>query len=222
MASSESRLVALGATCLLLACAGPRAATTAPVELGALPLVSTDGARAAVGELLARADATVLVFWSAGCPCVRRYQARVDDVAQTWAGRGVQVLQVASNAGESLESLRAAAEARALRLPVWRDEGGHLARQLGARSTPTVVLLRRDGEVLYRGWLDNEREPGTPGREAWLEAALEGARRGTPFAARSPTWGCTITRSLAAPEPPACHPPPEASASLATSPGGTP
>lgn len=222
MASSDVRLVALCAAGLLLACAGPRAAATAPVELGTLPLVSTEGAQTSMGALLARADATVLVFWSAGCPCVRRYQARVDAVATAWAGRGVQVVQVASNAGESLAALRAAAAVRELRLPVWRDEGGHLARQLGARSTPTVVLLRRDGEVLYRGWLDNEREPGAPGREAWLEAALEGTQRGTPFAAKSPTWGCTITRSLAAPEPPACHPPPEATASLASSPGGTP
>jgi hypothetical protein len=176
-----------------------------------------------VGALLARADATVFVFWSAGCPCVRRYQARVDALAEAWAPRGVAFVQVASNAGETLPSLRAAARARALAQPVWRDEGGLLARQLGARSTPTVVLVSRDGRVLYRGWLDNERLPGEAGREAWLEAALEGFRAGTPFAAKRPTWGCTITRSLAAPEAPACHSPsPEVASSPATPPGGTP
>jgi hypothetical protein len=70
-----------------------------------------------------------------------------------------------------------------------------------------VVLVRRDGTVLYRGWLDNEREPGDDGREAWLERALEGFVDGTAFASRSPTWGCTITRRLAVSEAPSCHSP---------------
>lgn len=226
MASSEPRLLRFAAALLL----GLSGCATASASAGAgaagldqLLLVPTRGAPATAGELLSRADATVFVFWSAGCPCVRRYQARVDALAEAWAPKGVAVVQVASNAGESLASLQEAARARGLARPVWRDEGGLLARQLGARSTPTVVLLRRDGQVLYRGWLDNERLPGEAGREAWLEAALTGFRGGTPFASKSPTWGCTITRSLSAPEAPACHAPsPEVASSTATPSGGTP
>lgn len=227
MASSDRRsLVALSAAVLLAAasCATPRAAGAASAPaMSELLLVPTRGAPATVGELLARADATVFVFWSAGCPCVRRYQGRVDALAAEWAPKGVAFVEVSSNAGETLASLQEAARVRELARPVWRDQGGHLAKELGARSTPTVALVRRDGQVLYRGWLDNERLPGEAGREAWLEAALTGFRGGTAFASKSPTWGCTITRSLSAPEAPACHAPSnEVASSSSTSSGGTP
>jgi len=181
----------------------------APVKsaLTDTPLVSTTHEQATARELVARADATVFVFWSSGCPCVRRYQSRIEALAQEWKARGVAFVQVSSNAGESLELLEEAARSRGLALPLWRDERGELAEALGARSTPTVVFVRRDGELLYRGWLDNEREAGELDREPWLEHALNGFLTGQPFASRSPTWGCTITRRLSLSVAPSCHTP---------------
>ena len=215
--ASGERVGVRGIVCaLLFSCAG------APISVSVDPtLQPTRGAPATVSELLSRSDATVFVFWSAGCPCVRRYQARVDSLATEWSSRGVAFLEISSNAGETLESLRAAEHQRGLARVLWRDEGGLLARQLGARSTPTVVLVRRDGAVLYRGWLDNERQPGEDGREAWLESALRGFVGGGPALATSPTWGCTITRSLSSPLAPQCHAP-STVASSATSAGGSP
>jgi hypothetical protein len=138
---------------------------------------------------------------------VRRYQDRLEALASQWEPRGVRFVLVSSTAGETVESIDVVAKARAQKLPVWRDEGGVLAATLGAKSTPTVVLVKRDGTVLFRGWLDNERLPGEPGREAWLEAALEGFTSGRTFSSRTPTWGCTITRSLSVADAPTCHVP---------------
>lgn len=202
MASSETRLL-LPLVLLFAACAHRPAA---PVLIDTT-LVSTTHETVTARELVARSDATVFVFWSSGCPCVRRYQARIERLAQGWKDRGIAFVQVSSNASESLELLEEAARSRGLALPVWRDEKGELAEALGARSTPTVVFVRRDGQVLYRGWVDNEREAGEPGREPWLEQALTGFLNGTAYASRSPTWGCTITRRLRSAEVPVCHPP---------------
>lgn len=216
MGSSETAL----ACALLLSCA---AAPLAPSSTNELALQPTHGQATPLDELLARADATVFVFWSSGCPCVRRYQARVDALAEEWSKRGVAFVEVSSNAGETIDSLREAERLRSLARPLWRDEGGLLARQLGARSTPTVVLVRPDGQVLYRGWLDNERMPGEDGREAWLEQALNAFSSGGAALAKSPTWGCTITRSLSPAVSPQCHfPAPEVASSREASPGGTP
>lgn len=214
MASSERTLLLAGCA-LWLSCAG------LPVQqasLAQLALQSTRGETTSVSELLSRADATVFVFWSSGCPCVRRYQARVDALALAWSARGVAVIEVASNAGETMASLREAERLRSLARPLWRDAGGLLARQMEARSTPTVVLVRRDGQVLYRGWLDNERLPGEAGREPWLEQALAAFFEGGTALPKSPTWGCTITRSLS-PDVPQCHVP---SPEVAAASGGTP
>jgi hypothetical protein len=150
-------------------------------------------------------DATVLVFWSGTCPCVRRYQERVDGLLDAYPAARVRVVGVSSNAGEPYADVLRVASERQVRIPILRDEGGALARSLGARSTPTVVVLDASGAVRYLGWLDNERLPGDPGREPWLDRALQGVLDGkTSFASRSPTYGCAITRSPFGPQQGSC------------------
>ncbi|MBZ4421961.1 redoxin domain-containing protein [Myxococcus sp. RHSTA-1-4] len=175
-------------------CATTSSGPTRPVRQ--LLLEQADGSTVPLGQVLDPSEATVLVFWSTSCPCVRRYQARVEALHATYATRGVGVVAVDSNADDSLEELVRVARARGVTVPVLRDPGAVLADAVGARSTPTVVLVRRDGSVLFHGWMDNEREPGEPGREAYLEEAIEGFLARRSFPARSPFYGCAITRSL--------------------------
>lgn len=152
--------------------------------------------------------ATVLVFWSTTCPCVRRYQARVDQLQERYPAARVRVVGVSSNAGEDFAQVLATARERGVRIPLFRDEGGHVAEAVGAHSTPTVAVLDGRGQVRFLGWIDNERLPGDPQREPWLELALEGLLAERPFATRSPVYGCTITQSLfAPPSAPCCRSP---------------
>jgi hypothetical protein len=199
VASSRAALAALAA--LAAACAGPRAA---PREAAPpLALTAPDGGAIPLAEVLRGRDATVLVFWSATCPCVRRYQERVDALLERWPAERVRVIAVSSNAGERFDEVLRAATARAVRVPIYRDPGGRVAEAVGARSTPTVAVLDARGALRFLGWLDNERLPGDPRREPWLERAVSGVLEGTAFGARTPTYGCVITRSLF--EAPSCH-----------------
>ena len=174
-------------------------------EEAPLGVLAADGRRVSLDELRAGRDATVLVFWSAGCPCVRRYQERVDALLDAYPKDRVQVVALVSNAGESLaDDLRVAVE-RGVRVPIYRDDGGRVARSVGARSTPTVVVLDGKGEVRFLGWIDNERLPGTEGREPWLDRALAGVLAGRDdFRKKTPTYGCIITRSLSEPQTSPC------------------
>jgi hypothetical protein len=139
----------------------------------------------------------VLIFWSANCPCVRRYQDRVETLLEQYQAKGVAVLGVSSNADETFAEVKRVASARDIRLPIVRDEDGLLAQALGARSTPTVVMLDERGQTRFVGWLDNERTPGEPDREPWLELALQGVLENrSGFATRTPVFGCTIARRL--------------------------
>jgi hypothetical protein len=201
MATSSRRPLALVAAAALSACASTsRGGAAAPATL-----VSPAGEVVALDALRAGQDLTVLVFWSAGCPCVRRYQERIDALLDAWPPDRVRVIGVASNAGESLESALAVARERGVRLPLYRDEGARVADGVGARSTPTVAVLDRGGEVRYLGWLDNERKPGESGREPWLERAVAALLAGGAAApARTPTYGCVITRSLLDVKPGGC------------------
>ena len=188
---------------LLASLALPLATTGA--EDPPLSVVAADGRRVTLEELRGGRDATVLVFWSAGCPCVRRYQERVDALLETYPKDRVQVVALVSNAGETLaEDLKTAVE-RGVRVPIYRDEGGRVARAMGARSTPTVVVLDKKGDVRFLGWLDNERLPGVEGREPWLDLALTGVLAGrSDFKKKTPTYGCIITRSLSEPQTSPC------------------
>jgi peroxiredoxin len=141
--------------------------------------------------------ATVLIFWSANCPCVRRYQDRVETLLGQYQAKGVAIFGVSSNADETFAEVKRVASTRGIRLPIVRDEDGLLAQALGARSTPTVVMLDERGQTRFVGWLDNERTPGEPDREPWLELALQGVLENrSGFATRTPVFGCTIARRL--------------------------
>lgn len=184
----------------LAACAGPAAAGRGEPPT----LVSATGEAVTLEGLRAGQDLTVLVFWSAECPCVRRYQERADALLDRPPER-VRVIGVSSNAGEPFPAVLAAARERGVRLPIWRDEGGRVAEAVGARSTPTVVVLDRGGRVRFLGWVDNERKPGDPGRQPWLDRALSALLEGREdFQARTPVYGCVITRSLFESKPGGC------------------
>jgi len=160
-------------------------------------LLTGEGNALPLSEIWRGHRATVLIFWSANCPCVRRYQDRVETLLGQYQAKGVAVFGVSSNADETFAEVRRAASARGIRLPIVRDENGLLAQALGVHSTPTVVMLDERGETRFVGWFDNERTPGEPDREPWLELALQGVLENrSDFATRSPVFGCTIARRL--------------------------
>jgi peroxiredoxin len=176
--------------------AAPRA-DDPPARFEPPGLTAADGSAVTLDALRAGRDATVVVFWSASCPCVRRYQERVDALLEAYPPERVRVVAVSSNAGEDFAETLATARERGVRVPLYRDEGGKIAESLGARSTPTAVVLDAKGAVRFRGWIDNERRPGEGGREPWLERAVQGVLDGkTSFAAKTPVYGCRITKSL--------------------------
>ena len=202
MATSRPVLLVVSLAAALAGCAGAKPASAGDASL---TLADPEGKASTLAALRADRDATVLVFWSGTCPCVRRYQQRVDALLDTYPAERVRVIGVSSNAGEThADALRVAKE-RQVRIPIYRDEGGAVARAIGATSTPTVAVLDRAGAVRFVGWVDNERLPGDAGREPWLDRAIQGVLDGkTRFSARSPVYGCTITRSLFNPAQSSC------------------
>lgn len=193
-------LLVVGLGCFGFGCAAPRGATQLPLttpERSLQELTSLSGVSFDLTRTIKQHKATVLFWWSTRCPCVKRYQTRMEHLQTHFGKRQVALLAVASNAGDTPLRIQKVATKRHFRLPIVHDPGGRLARFLGVRSTPAVVLLDRGGKVRYAGWIDNERRLGQSGRRAYLRSALEAVLVGQKVTRKRTTMlGCDITRSL--------------------------
>jgi len=143
------------------------------------------------------AKATVLFFWQSQCPCVTRYQERIESLSNRYQKEGIHFVAVSSNSDISEETMLRISKERGLKIPIVKDHGGAVAEQVEARTTPTVVLIDASGRIHYKGWIDNEKREGDAERIAYLENAIQDFLKSGSVAQKdSPIFGCRITRSL--------------------------
>ena len=76
-------------------------------------------------------------------------------LAREFAGRGVAFYGIHCGADVTIERAAAHAAAYDLPFPILLDPQERIARQVGARVTSEAVLLAADGQVLYRGRIDD-------------------------------------------------------------------
>ena len=152
--------------CALLACtalAGGMITSVAAAEsglefggtVGPLKLTTLSG-EPLVMDNYAERPATALVFLSARCDATERAIAEINRVHGKYRLQGLLFVGVCSNAAEAGEELRTFSQRRGLIFPVYRDPSGDAARRLGARVTPEVFLLDREGKLAYHGGLNDE------------------------------------------------------------------
>jgi peroxiredoxin len=166
--------------------------TQAPFEFKTLKGQSFD-----LQETIKTHDATVVFWWATQCPCVRRYQSRMEDLRKAYPESSVAMVAMSSNVDDDVASLTKVAKERQFDLPIVIDARSQLSNILSVRTTPTVILIDRMGNVQFKGWIDNERMPGQPGRTPYLQTALDELLAGkTILSNQSPAFGCMITKSV--------------------------
>jgi peroxiredoxin len=134
-----------------------------------------------------------LVFWSAECAHSVRTNRALADLRREW-GERVRVWWVASNANESLDRLKQAAERERIG-PVLVDGDQDVAELYGAVTTPHVFVIDADGVLRYAGAPDDVdlRRP-VPSR-AYLAQAVEALLAGRdPVPEQTPPFGCALVR----------------------------
>jgi len=136
---------------------------------------------------------TVLEFFSATCPCQAAHDERLRSIAADFAGRGVAVLAVDSEADAKVERDRAEAARRQYPFPVVLDHGGAIARAYKAEYATYTVVMDRGGNVLYRGGIDSDKRHLHADATSFLREALDDVLAGRPV--RRPegkTLGCAL------------------------------
>ncbi|HJU84785.1 MAG TPA: thioredoxin family protein [Holophagaceae bacterium] len=161
--------------------------------LPAFQLQGTDGRVHRSAE--AKAPLVLVVFLSVQCPYVRDTEDRINALAKAYAGR-MDTFGLNANANtladEGLGAMKGRSAAKGYAFPYLKDEGGSLAKNLGALCTPDFFLFDRDRRLAYHGRLDDAW--GRPGAkrqdlEEAIQALLAGRR---PEGAQMPSRGCSI------------------------------
>lgn len=144
-----------------------------------------------------RGQVVVLNFWSAECPWSRYYDEYFAVRASEWAGQGIWLLHIASNATESPDDIEQKAHELGVNAPVLYDPGNEVADAYGALTTPHLFVIDAGGVIVYQGAVDDRsfRQPEPTAN--YLDAALDAVRaHRLPDPAQTPAYGCTIVRDF--------------------------
>ncbi|MEM1449546.1 MAG: redoxin family protein [Planctomycetota bacterium] len=160
-------------------------------------LVDLDGAEHDVLAVEGKTRANVLVFTTVDCPIANGYAPEISAIVKDHADDRFRFFLVHVDPDVTAEAATKHAEEYGYLLPVLRDSGQALARQLGITHTPEVAIVGPDAEVLYRGRIDDQykelgrRRPAPTRRE--LRDALRSIVAGEPIAVpRTDAVGCTL------------------------------
>jgi peroxiredoxin len=144
-----------------------------------------------------KSKAVVLLFLAIDCPVSNGYAPEMTRLATAFGQRDVWFAGVHCDTDVTAEiAAKHAAEYR-LPFPVLLDPRQELAGQAKAKVTPEAVVLLPDGQIVYRGRLDDRystpgkrrAEPSTRDLAAALEAVLNGD---SPAVAETKAYGCPL------------------------------
>ncbi|MEX0587105.1 MAG: thioredoxin family protein, partial [Pirellulales bacterium] len=144
-------------------------------------------------------DFVVVAFLGTECPLAKLYAGRLQTIMDEFAGRGVAVVAVMSNAQDSLEEIASFVRQHNLTYPVLKDRRNEVADQFGAERTPQVFLLDRQRTVRYRGRVDDQYLVGVmrdkPTREDLRQAIDELLAGKSVSVLQTDSPGCIIGRA---------------------------
>jgi hypothetical protein len=163
----------------------------------AAPLIWTDIDGRGYGPVhLRTAAATVFIFVSTDCPVASAYAPRLRALEAEFQPRRVNFFLVNAHPTDTPEAARTWVAERNLGILTVKDSPGiNLTDRFGVRRTTEAVVVGRDGQILYRGPIDDAKETERV-RVRYLRDALESILAGRAVARTVVplTEGCLIPR----------------------------
>ena len=137
----------------------------------------------------------VVIHWfNMRCDLLERhYKAGTfASIHDQYKDRGVAQMAIDST-GESAEEHQKAAEQFHVTYPILGDEGGKVAKTYGAKTTPHVFIIDKQGKVAYSGAVDDDPDGKNPKRIDYVRQALEELLAGRDVSvAETAPYGCPI------------------------------
>ena len=125
-----------------------------PVRLPDMELPAAGGQAVSLKSLRGE-QATVVVFISAECPISNGYVPTLNEIAKDYGSRGVAVVAVNPNDGQSLKEIAEHVREFQIGYRVLKDAGAKLAGKLNATHCPEAFVFDARGELRYQGRIDD-------------------------------------------------------------------
>lgn len=185
---------------MLVAVSGfPVVASAGGAEVGqpapAFVLPDQDGTPVELAKL--RGKIVVLEWINPDCPFVQRHEREgtMKRLAARFADQGVVWLAVNSTHYMDAAASREYRAKHGLPYPILVDRDGKVGHLYGARTTPHLFVIDRDGTLVYAGGIDDDprgkKKPGE--RTHYVEEVLEALTGGKPVPYRETRpYGCSV------------------------------
>jgi peroxiredoxin len=197
-------LPAIALTALGSAARASEAAAPTVAEVGRpapnFTLKDTDGKEHQLSNYIAQGKVVVLEWFNPDCPFVKRHHAQsktMVDLSAAYKDKGVVWLAINSgapgNQGAGLERNAKAKKEYDMDYPILLDESGVTGRMYGAKTTPHMFVIGKDGILLYAGAIDDDPRGTKADRVNYVERALASCVTGQPVAKNhSDSYGCSV------------------------------
>ncbi len=139
-----------------------------------------------------------------GCPFVKKHygSGNMQKLQKEYTAKGVVWLSVASSAPGKEGYMKADAwnkaivDKKSVATAVLLDPDGVVGRAYGAKTTPHMFVIDAQGNVAYKGAIDDRPSTDTadvPGAKNYVRAALDSVLAGKPVETASTTpYGCGV------------------------------
>ncbi|HYF14991.1 MAG TPA: thioredoxin family protein [Phycisphaerales bacterium] len=162
-------------------------------------LKDTSGKEHNLSTILAGGDKVVVLEWfNPDCPVVKMHHGEnttFKDLAGKYKDKPVVFLAINSGAagkqGAGLERNKKAIGEYGITYPVLLDESGDVGRAYGAKTTPHMFVIGKDGKVAYMGAIDDKSDK--PGKTNYVSKALDELLAGTTVSMpETKPYGCSV------------------------------
>lgn len=145
----------------------------------------------------------LISFTSQQCPVSNGLEPAFAKLAEQYSAKGVVFFSIDSHAQTTPAEIAkyAASEnktGKKLPYPILKDVDNKYADQMGAKRTPEIYIVDKDGKLAYHGAIDNQKETTDPGYKNYVSAALDELLAGKPVSEpKHSAYGCGIKRKVA-------------------------
>ena len=138
----------------------------------------------------------VVIEWlNPGCPfVVRHYKEKTfQNMYDKYVAKDVAYLAIQSGSGTTPEKLKGYGEKQGIKYKLLSDTDAQVARAFGAKTTPHMFIIDKEGKLAYKGAIDDDPQGNKPQRTNYVAKALDELLAGQSVSTpETKSYGCGV------------------------------